>query len=129
MVEKSKPEASMEDWLKKKQQDTNNSRVRAEAFHDTANEIAALNAKDGFSWIVYAMRELNNLYTVVEMLNGDGKMLEERVRAILASSLGLGGDSNWEQINARAKEFGEFAQSLIEKGKEEKEAAEKAARL
>jgi hypothetical protein len=129
MKEKSTPEVSLEEWLKQKQQDTNNKRVRAEAFHDTTPDLAPMNAKDTFSWLVYTLREVNNLYTVLEMMNGDGKILEKRVRDILALSLGLSGDSAWEQINARAKEFGEFAQSLIDKGKEEKEAAEKAARL
>jgi hypothetical protein len=129
MKEKSTPEVSLEEWLKQKQQDTNNQRVRAEAFHDTTPDLAPMSAKSAFSWIKYTMEELDNLYTVLDMINGDGKNLEKRVRNILASSLGLSGDSTWEQINGRAKEFGEFAQSLIEKGKEEKEAAEKAARL
>jgi hypothetical protein len=129
MNKKSTPEVSFEEWLKKKQQDTNNQRVRAEAFRDTAPDLAPMNAKSTWSWLVYTLEEVNNVYTVLEMMNGDGKTLEKRIRDILASSLGLSGDSKWEQINVRAKEFGEFAQSLVDKGKEEKELAEKASKL
>lgn len=129
MSENNTSSFSLEDWLKKKQQETNNQRVRVEAFHDTTGDLQVMNAKSTWAWLKYTMQELNNLFTVLDMINEDYFNLERSVRDILASSLGLSGDSSWEQINVRAKEFGDFAQSLIEKGKEEKEAAEKAAKL
>jgi len=116
---------TFEEWLAERKVFTNENRARAQAYHDSA-----LSADQSYwKWIVLNWQELNSIYTALGLtsnyqLMGDRKLaekitsIEQKLHMLSCVMLGLGQNASEKDIEERAKEFGKFAEQLIQKGKE-----------
>lgn len=121
MSEKGKSDISFDEWLKRKKGTTQQAQTRAEAFKDGSPEKSSMGAKNGFAWIEQSFSELNDVFKAIEFIYEANEKLAKKVQGILALSLGLPLSAKWEEVETRAKEFGEFVTHLINKAKEERE--------
>jgi len=114
-----------EEWLKERQNSTNENRARAEAYRDTALP----KDKGLWTWFLAIYQEINMAYNALSwassyQLEGDSKILQiirenqTRTEQLLKTLLGLDGSATEKDIEVRAKEFGGLVDNLIEKKKD-----------
>jgi hypothetical protein len=113
------------EWLKSRQENTNENRARANAFHDTQG----IENQTFWEWIRSTFSELNSIYHALEWaenyrVEDDAKIMQaitesqKRMELALKTLLGLNYSATDKDIEERAKEFGNLVENLIEKKKE-----------
>ena len=126
-----------DEWLKVRQNDTNENRARAGAYHDAERE----QNQWFWKWIRDSFYELNSIYMALQWADGyrredNAKLLQiirdkqMKIEQMFKMFLGLDYSATQQDIEERAKILGNFVDSLIEKAKliteKEQQLAEKA---
>lgn len=111
-----------EEWVKERQDFTNECRARASAYHDSARPVM----KGFWTWLRDAFLELNHAFHALEWVDsyrreGDYKINQivvenqKKLDFLIKSILGLDGSATEKDVEKRAKEFGSLVDSLIDK--------------
>jgi len=113
-MSESQTQPTFEEWLKKRRTETNEDRIRLDAYYDTSPEPN----KWIWSWLRGAYTELYMIYDALDYLNKRKNEEDERIYRRIKTLLGMSADASNKDVIDRAKEFGRFAEKLIEKGRE-----------
>lgn len=121
-----------QEWLKDRQNQTNENRARAQAFHD-GNPV-----QDRWLWAWFrdSFLEINMIYNALEWANNyqleaDSKIMQalrenyKKTEQVLKTLLGLDYSATQQDIEERAKVLGNLVEGLIDKSKQIEEDEQK----
>ena len=104
-------------WLENREKELKTNKNYVQAYENTSSENKVLSSKNTWNWFSFLIQDDENLYTAIRHLMNQNSLLKNA----LTSFLNLPKDSDWGQINERAKDIGSFNETLLRKKEEEED--------